>query len=239
MGSRADAISAYREALIDAWESLNAADFAQYKDTLSKQYSEEESLAKLASDARLQSLANAKGNITQANVNARLKETPDLDERALLESYKAVTVGVRELKKSAINLLAAATTNVAKLLKEEPNNESLEEIRIIDDYLNHINRINELKATIKKAESTLDVIAYEQYPKLNEAEISVLVVDDKWLAKLDEDIHSEMDRISRALTQRVRALAERYESPMPELAGRVANLESKVNDHLKEMGFAW
>jgi type I restriction enzyme M protein len=47
-----------------------------------------------------------------------------------------------------------------------------------------------------------------------------------------------MDRISQALTQRVNELAERYASPMPELANRVTELEAKVHRHLTEMGFS-
>ncbi len=50
-------------------------------------------------------------------------------------------------------------------------------------------------------------------------------------------IHGEMDRISQALTQRVKELAERYETPLPQMVDRVAELEAKVNRHLKRMGF--
>ena len=64
-------------------------------------------------------------------------------------------------------------------------------------------------------------------------------MDDKWLAALDAAIHGEMDRISQALTQRVNELAERYEIPMPQMVSRVAELETKVNGHLKRMGFSW
>ena len=65
------------------------------------------------------------------------------------------------------------------------------------------------------------------------------MVDDKWLAALDTAIHGEMDRVSQQLTQRVKELAERYETPMPQMVGRVAELEAKVNGHLEKMGFAW
>jgi type I restriction enzyme M protein len=78
---------------------------------------------------------------------------------------------------------------------------------------------------------------HAQYPKLTETEIQVLVVDDKWLAALDTAIHGEMDRISQALTQRVKELAARYETPMPQMVSRVAELEAKVNRHLEKMGF--
>jgi len=65
------------------------------------------------------------------------------------------------------------------------------------------------------------------------------VVDDKWLAALDAAIYGEMDRVSQQLTQRVKDLAERYETPLPQMASRVAELEAKVNHHLQVMGFAW
>ena len=46
-----------------------------------------------------------------------------------------------------------------------------------------------------------------------------------------------MDRINQALTSRVKELAERYETPLPQLTRRVAELEAKVSRHLERMGF--
>lgn len=66
-----------------------------------------------------------------------------------------------------------------------------------------------------------------------------MFVDDKWLARIAADIRGEMDRISQALTQRVRTFAERYEVTMPDIVKRVASLEFKVEKHLTAMGFAW
>ena len=57
-------------------------------------------------------------------------------------------------------------------------------------------------------------------------------------AALDAAIHGEMDRISQALTHRVKELAERYETPMPQMVTRVAELEGRVNRHLERMGFS-
>ena len=45
--------------------------------------------------------------------------------------------------------------------------------------------------------------------------------------------------MSQRLTRRVQELAERYETPMPELTARVAEFEEKVSKHLERMGFAW
>ncbi|MEZ5334358.1 MAG: hypothetical protein R2741_03510 [Methanolobus sp.] len=63
--------------------------------------------------------------------------------------------------------------------------------------------------------------------KLSEDDVKSLVVDDKWLSTLDAAIHGEMDRISQSLTQRVKELAERYDTPLPKMTERVAELESQ------------
>lgn len=64
-------------------------------------------------------------------------------------------------------------------------------------------------------------------------------MDDKWLAELEAAIRGEMDRVSQQLTKRVKELAERYETPLPKLTSRVAELEGKVSRHLERMGFTW
>jgi type I restriction enzyme M protein len=98
---------------------------------------------------------------------------------------------------------------------------------------------SEIKKALKEAEAALDVKAYGQYPKLTDADIQTLVVDEKWLGALDAAIHGEMDRISQSLTRRVSELARRYEDPMPKQSCTVAASEEKVNGHLERMGFSW
>ena len=102
--------------------------------------------------------------------------------------------------------------------------EADEEVAALDKWLELSNREAELKKKLKDAEADLDAKAYAKYPTLTEAEIKTLVVDDKWLAALEAAIHGEMDRVSQALTQRVKELAERYETPLPQMTGRVAEL---------------
>jgi type I restriction enzyme M protein len=114
-----------------------------------------------------------------------------------------------------------------------------DELAILKEWLKLSNEEADLKKKLKDAEADLDAKAYAHYPKLTEVEIKSLVVDDKWLAALDTTIHGEMDRISQSLTQRVKELAERYETPMPQMTDCVNELEEKVNRHLERMGFAW
>jgi len=41
------------------------------------------------------------------------------------------------------------------------------------------------------------------------------------------------------LTGRIRQLAERYATPVPQLTDEVAALAAKVDGHLKKMGAVW
>jgi type I restriction enzyme M protein len=157
---------------------------------------------------------------------AELEEEHGGEEGAFSDMDKlnkaGVTARLRELKS------LFATDNDAK-----------DEVAVLNEWLKLSGEDASLKKRLKEAEAALDSAAYAHYPKPTEAEIKTLVVDDKWLAALDAAIHGEMDRVSQQLTQRVRELAERYETPMPQLTSRVANLETKVNRHLDRMGFAW
>ena len=76
-----------------------------------------------------------------------------------------------------------------------------------------------------------------KYGALTEDEIKALVVDDKWLAALAADVQTELDRVSQALTGRIKELAERYATPLPQLDEEVEALSAKVDAHLEKMGF--
>ena len=94
-----------------------------------------------------------------------------------------------------------------------------------------------LNKKIKEALADLDKKVIERYKTLTEDEIKQLVVDDKWMTVLERDVKTEMERISQRLTQRIKELAERYETPLPQQTETVKMLEEKVNAHLAKMGF--
>jgi type I restriction enzyme M protein len=54
-----------------------------------------------------------------------------------------------------------------------------------------------------------------------------------------EPLMASLERISQRLTQRIKELAERYETPLPKQNTEVAALEEVVNAHLQSMGFVW
>ncbi|MBL8324263.1 MAG: SAM-dependent DNA methyltransferase [Rubrivivax sp.] len=126
-----------------------------------------------------------------------------------------------------------------ELGKSRPDDDTRAEIEVLKRWLALNNEAAALKKKQRDAEVRLDRLAHDRYATLAEADAKALVVDDKWLPALDAALHAELDRASRQLTQRVKELAERYETPMGVLAARVAELEGKVAGHLERMGFAW
>lgn len=84
----------------------------------------------------------------------------------------------------------------------------------------------------------MDIKVAKQYARLSESDIQSLVIEDKWLATLAMDVQTELDRVSQALTSRIRQLAERYATPLPQLTIEVEAMAAKVNEHLAKMGFA-
>ena len=133
--------------------------------------------------------------------------------------------------------------NVQKRLKaiDTPKlkTENAEEIKVLKAYLKLIDDQSAINKKIKEALAELDKKVIERYKTLTEDEIKQLVVDDKWMSVLERDVKTEMERISQRLTQRIKELAERYETTLPQQTTEVASLESKVNTHLQKMGFVW
>jgi len=117
--------------------------------------------------------------------------------------------------------------------------EAADERKLLDAYANLIEQEAAAGKALKDAQKALDTKAAAQYAKLSEAEIKTLVVEDKWLAALAASVQGELDRVSQALTGRIRQLAERYVTPLPKLADEVETLAASVDEHLKKMGFIW
>ncbi|MEM6812502.1 MAG: type I restriction-modification system subunit M [Pseudomonadota bacterium] len=171
----------------------------------------------------------------QANIetlNADLESTSA--EKTELEEEHSGDEGVfTELDK--IN--KGNVNSYLKELKDEKDTE--QEQTILKKWLKLYEKEAKLKKDIKTAEAELDIKAYEKYPKLNEEEIKRIVVNNKWLERLEANIDAEIDRISQNLTSTVKTLSERYEIPLPKLAEKAANYEGEVENHLKAMGFKW
>ncbi|MBN8515964.1 N-6 DNA methylase [Accumulibacter sp.] len=114
-----------------------------------------------------------------------------------------------------------------------------DELALLRQWLGLGTRIAVLKKQIRDAEAVLDALAYEKYPSLTTAEIQSLVIDDKWMSTLAATVQGELDRVSQTLTGRLRELAERYATPLPQLTDEVVALAARVEEDLKRMGAVW
>ena len=117
--------------------------------------------------------------------------------------------------------------------------DAADERKLLDAYADLIEQEAAAGKAVKEAQKALDAKVAVKYKQLTEAEIKTLVVDDKWLCVLAASVQSELDRVSQALTGRIKQLAERYATPLPKLAGEVDTLAARVDEHLKKMGFVW
>lgn len=129
---------------------------------------------------------------------------------------------------------------VQKRLKEVKGNpEYTDEVEVLEKYLKLSDEEATISKKVKDALAELDKKVLARYKTLTTEEIKILVVDDKWMTTIETNIKAEIDRISQRLSQRIKELAERYETPMPQMAITVTDLEIRVNTHLQKMGFVW
>ncbi|MDQ7835339.1 MAG: type I restriction-modification system subunit M [Humidesulfovibrio sp.] len=133
-----------------------------------------------------------------------------------------------------------AKGSVAARLKEIKRDKDLADERAqLEAYQALLEQEFDASRKAKDARKALDEKVFAQYPELSEDEVKMLVVEDKWLATLAAAVQGELDRVSQALTGRIRQLADRYATPLPQLAKEVEALSARVGEHLKKMGFAW
>lgn len=167
----------------------------------------------------------------EAKRDAISRELEELDEEQGGEDGM-----LAEGKTDKGKLTAASLKARLKAIKYDLNAD--EERLVLEQCRVLIEREAEAGKKAKAAQKALDAKVQAHYAQLSEAELKTLVVDDKWLATLQVDVQTELDRVSQALTGRIRQLAERYATPLPALNSEVEELAAKVNAHLMTMGFA-
>ena len=174
-------------------------------------------------------------------------------ERDAIETLEAkrdaVSLKIEELDEEhggEEGLLAEAKNDKGKLTKAsvsarfkdiKNDADAADERKQLNAYLTLIEQESIASKKVKDAQKLLDAKVAAQYVKLSTDEIKTLVVEDKWLTTLAADVQTELDRVSQAITGRIKQLAERYAEPLPQLAADVAALNAKVEVHLQKMGF--
>jgi type I restriction enzyme M protein len=144
---------------------------------------------------------------------------------------------LEEVKNEKGNITKGAVKDRIKEVKDDT--EFADELKVLQDYLKLIEEEAKANKNIKESQAELDKKVLEKYEALGIDEIKILVVDDKWLARLEQDVQSEMQRISQRLTGRIKELTKRYETPLPQQEKEIDVLTEKVEAHLVKMRFAW
>jgi type I restriction enzyme M protein len=127
----------------------------------------------------------------------------------------------------------------ARLAVIKHDRDAADERTLLTEYMELIESESAASKKVKDAQKALDATVKAKCATLTEDEVKTLTVDDKWLATLAADVQTELDRVSQALTSRIRQLAERYATPLPRLTTEVEALSATVDEHLKRMGFVW
>lgn len=129
-------------------------------------------------------------------------------------------------------------TNLNKRIREIKDDEdAVDELEILEQYLKIMDIESKANKKIRDTEKKLQKKVQAKYKELSKAETQDILVNDKWMVTIINEINTEMDRISNRLTNRIKELSERYGETLPEMEAEVEELSKKVKSHLQRMGF--
>lgn len=187
-----------------------------------------------------------KALVVQKYLSSEQEALQDLNSE--LESVQAEIAQYEEEHAGEEGLLCDATNDKGSLTKatltkyvkdNKGNSAEKEGLTLANELLKLLEKEADLKKKVKAKEVELDQLTLEQYGKLTEAEVRVLVVDDKWLSSIKASIQTEIDAISQRLTNRIKELGERYDTKLSELEHELSEVEGRVAEHLQKMGLVW
>lgn len=144
---------------------------------------------------------------------------------------------LEELKNEKGKITKGSVQNRIKEIKGDK--EAADESKVLENYLDLIEKEAKANKKIKDAQKELNEKVTGKYKELTIDEIKSLVVDDKWMSSIINEVNAVNETISYRLTSRIKELAERYAEPLPQIEKEVEEYESKVKVHLERMGFAW
>jgi type I restriction enzyme M protein len=176
-------------------------------------------------------------------------EQAEIDNlQATAENLTAAMDELREEQGMEDGLLANAVDDKGKITKKTLDRaikdarlsaDAEDELEMLRKYKKLLETEAETKTKITSAKNELEKKVIEKYPLLLLEEIKHIVIEKKWMHNIESRLSGEMDNISHRLTGRIKELAERYETPLPQLTDSVKDLEKTVDGHLEKMGFAW
>lgn len=125
----------------------------------------------------------------------------------------------------------------AKHKEMKKNGQLDDDYQLLEQYININNTIKQVNKDIKALNAGLENEVLKKYQELSVDEIKDILINKKWTKVVYENIDNLYTTISHNIANRIVELVERYEFTLSELQNNVDTYKSKVEEHLKKMGF--
>jgi type I restriction enzyme M protein len=237
--TKLEAESIRNELMLSLWNEEYPKEYAKHDALLKEIQKLESQLTELRINEFIVKLRDSKGMLKTKTIKERLQKSHDDAEKNILNSFVEYDQLLKENNKLQRQNMVSVKNYYISQLSLDPLPEKFSDLYAVVSYIEKSEIFSELKSEVKSLEIDLDFYAYAKYPELSESEIQLILIKDKWLPFIQSVVVTEMDNISHRLTQRIKELADRYETPMPTLTDEVHALEEKVHAHLQNMGFVW
>ncbi|EJB91088.1 type I restriction-modification system, M subunit [Helicobacter pylori Hp H-19] len=165
------------------------------------------------------------------------KETKELEalENALNEKEALLDEFIEEHSNEE-GLFDGLKINESVLKKELKNATDLEEEEILKTALEWLEAKNKALKMKNKAYEELESKAFHQYKNLEINEIKDLIIKDKWLNSLKNALENKIQKRINAFISALNEIISSYSNSLLELDKEVKESESKVLEHLKDLG---
>ncbi|MDU5526673.1 MAG: N-6 DNA methylase [Finegoldia magna] len=114
-----------------------------------------------------------------------------------------------------------------------------EEYELLISYQNLLKKKDSQNKELKSKTKSLDERIEEQYSKLTEKEIKDLLVDKKWMARINNDIKDAVDSEINNIAAKLVEISKRYETTLSQLEEKAENSRNDVRNALERMGYSW
>ncbi|MUV08226.1 type I restriction-modification system subunit M [Helicobacter pylori] len=165
------------------------------------------------------------------------KETKELEalENALNEKEALLDEFIEEHSNEE-GLFDGLKINESVLKKELKNATDLEDKETLKTALEWLEAKNKALKMKNKAYEELELKAFHQYKNLEINEIKDLIIKDKWLNSLKNTLENKIQKRINAFISALNEIISSYSNSLLELDKEVKESESKVLEHLKDLG---
>ncbi|MGL2608109.1 type I restriction-modification system subunit M [Helicobacter pylori] len=165
------------------------------------------------------------------------KEAKELEElENALNEKEALLDEFIEEHSNEEGLFDGLKINESVLKKELKNATDSEDKQILKTALELLEAKNKALKMKNKAYEELELKAFHQYKNLEINEIKDLIIKDKWLNSLKNALENKIQKRINAFTSALNEIIQTYSNSLLELDKEVKESESKVLEHLKDLG---